>query len=228
MDVVADLTDLDGGFVSERLRQIGASFEVVDRDDLGRFDTRPAPDLLLLLGSTKTAHDPRLDDVVRSETRYVKAALDAGAPVMGICYGAQVMARALGGTSYAAAEPELGWRRVDTVDETLCPSGPWAQFHHDVFVAPPTARVLGTSWAGPQCFVDESRAARAIAWQFHPEVTADTFARWVAEGEPYDAWNVDPRDLVRQARTHEAASRRAAHALVDAALSYLRVPVATA
>lgn len=227
VDVVADASGRDGGFVAERLVALGAGLDVLDRDDLGGPGARPEPDLLLLLGSSKTAHDPRLDPVVRAETRYSLAALDAGVPVMAIGYGAQVLARALGGTSYAAAEPEIGWRRVDTVDAALCPRGPWAQFHEDVFVPPPTARVLGTSWYGPQCFVDESRAARAIAWQFHPEATAEAFAGWVSEGEPYDAWDVDPREVVRQARTRESASRRAAHGLVDAALSYLRVAVST-
>ncbi len=141
---------------------------------------------------------------------------------MGICYGAQLMARALGGTSWRADTAEVGWQRVDTVDDELCPEGPWAQLHSDVFAPPPTARVLGTSWRGAQCFIDDSLGARSIAWQFHPEVTAATYERWVNEGY-YGDGGVDEKDLIRQAYDNEARSRIAAHQLTDAALAHLGV-----
>ena len=92
-------------------------------------------------------------------------------------------------------DPELGWRRVDTIDSVLCPEGPWAQLHTDVFAVPPTARVLGTSWYGPQCFVDHSLGARSIAWQFHPEVTTETYSRWIDEDD----------DMIRAAGAEPAA-----------------------
>ena len=141
---------------------------------------------------------------------------------MGICYGAQLMARAFGGTSYRADEPELGWQRVDTIEHRLCPEGPWAQMHSDVFSPGPTSKVLGTSWRGPQCFIDDTFGARAIAWQFHPEVTAPTFERWVREAY-YGDTEVDAKDLIQQARDNAASSRNRAHDLVDSALDYLGV-----
>ena len=137
---------------------------------------------------------PKWKDVVEAESRFVRAALRAGTPVMGICYGAQLMARALGGTSWRADAPELGWQRVDTTDPVLCPEGPWGQMHKDVFSPGPTSRVIGTSWRGPQCIIDEAHGARAIAWQFHPEVTAPTYERWVPEGYYGDTGD-DPKEL---------------------------------
>ncbi len=187
------------------------------------------PSMLLLLGSAKGAHEPGNADVVKRESALARAALRADVPVMAICYGAQLLARALGGTSYEADDPELGWRRVDTIDSVLCPEGPWAQLHTDVFTAPPTARVLGTSWYGPQCFVDDSLGARSIAWQFHPEVTTETYSRWIDEDEDMiRAAGADPDELRRQALANAARSRNAAYQLTDDALEYLGVALSTA
>jgi GMP synthase-like glutamine amidotransferase len=220
--VVADAADKDGGHFHERLLQRGAELVELDRDDLPAYESIGESDLVFLLGSDKAAHEPRWKDVVESESAFVRTALRAGTPVMGICYGAQLMARALGGTSWRADAPELGWQRVDTTDPVLCPEGPWGQMHSDVFAPPPTSRVLGTSWRGPQCFIDDSLGARSIAWQFHPEVTAQTYERWVHEGYYGDS-GVDTKDLVRQAYAHAATSRNLAHALTDAALEHLGV-----
>ncbi len=228
LHVVADQTERDGGFVLERLVEHGAIPTFLDRDDLPTFPVDTPPDLVLLLGSQRSAHDPRHGDVVAHESAYVLAALASGVPIAAICYGAQLAARALGGTSYRADDPEIGWRRVDTEDPVLCPEGPWGQFHQDVAAPPPTSRVLGTSWAGPQCFVDDSLGGRLIAWQFHPEVTPQTFERWVRENESLvRSTGASPDDLVREGQERAAAYRNRAHALTDAALSYLRVDTKT-
>ena len=220
--VVADATDNDGGYVAEHLIQRGAELVPLDRDDLPTFDTIGGSDLLMLLGSDKSAHDETWIESVTAEIRLIRASLAAGTPVMGICYGVQVLARALGGTSWRADRPELGWQRVDTTDRGLCPEGPWGQMHNDVFSPGPTSRVIGTSWRGPQCIVDDSWGARAIGWQFHPEVTPTTYERWVAEGYYGDTGD-DPKELVRQARAWAPTTRNLAHALTDSALTYLRV-----
>lgn len=223
IQVVADDTDREGGYVVERLVELGGEVEWLDRDAL---PAGPAAGtgLLLLLGSERSAHEPRESEAVEAEEQLVRATLGSHVPVMAICYGAQIVARALGGTSYRAGEPEVGWRRVDTVDPVLCPEGPWGQFHEDVFSPPPTSRVLGSSWYGPQCFVDDEFGAPVIAWQFHPEVTPETFSRWV-EGSAglVRASGADPSELVRQALSQAARARNAAHRLVDAALDHLGV-----
>jgi GMP synthase-like glutamine amidotransferase len=220
--VVADATDNDGGYVTERLLERGGEITGLDRDDLPTFDTLDRSDLVLLLGSDRAAHEERWTHVVTAETILIRDALAAGTPVMGICYGAQVMARALGGTSWRADQPELGWTRVDTTDPVLCPEGPWGQMHRDVFAPGPTTRVIGTSWRGPQCIIDDSFGARAIAWQFHPEVTPTTYERWVDEAYFGDT-GVDPKDLVRQAHANAPKARNLAHTLTDSALTYLGV-----
>ena len=229
--VIADETDREGGYVTERLRQLGASVEFVDRGALPDRAELAAKgdrvDLLLLLGSHRSAHDPRHVHDVMAESDWVRDSLAAGTPVMGICFGAQLMARALGGHSYRMAEPEVGWVRVDSVDHVLCPVGPWGQFHHDTFVPPQNAEVLGSSWFGPQCFIEETHGAKAIAWQFHPEVVPEVYAQWVDEAKTtVRAAEADADELVREARRLAPQARTRAFALVDAALDYLDVEVA--
>lgn len=218
--VVADASDSDGGYVTERLVQHGGELHELDRDALPSFSTIGGSDLVLLLGSEKSAHEKKWSESVTAETLLIREALAAGTPIMGICYGAQLLARALGGTSWRADQPELGWSRVDTVDPVLCPPGPWGQMHSDVFAPGPMSRVLGTSWRGPQCIIDDDFGARAIAWQFHPEVTPPTYERWVREGY-YGDTGVDTKDLIRQAHANAPKSRNLAFALTDSALAYL-------
>ena len=220
--VVADNAGREAGFVGEQLENRGATLTYLERDELPAFSTLQNPAMLLLLGSDLAAHESKNVDLVETESELARNALDAGVPVMAICYGAQLLARALGGTSYRAAQPELGWRMVDTTNAALCPPGPWPQLHRDVFVAPPTAMLLGESPIGHQAFIDESRKARAIAWQFHPEFTAARFIRWVDEDvDYYEAAGADTRVLRDETREREAASREAAYQLTDAALDYL-------
>ena len=86
--VVADATDREGGFVVERIQQRGGALQWLDRDDLPAFVDLDEPRLLVLLGSHKSAHEPKYAGVVAAESALVRAALRADVPVMAICYGA--------------------------------------------------------------------------------------------------------------------------------------------
>lgn len=225
VDIVADADDSDPGFVGERLHdKHGADLVYRDRDKIRTGDT-PDADLVLLLGSARSAHAPEQSAVVEAEAELVRSALDSGVPVIGICYGAQLLAHALGGKVTASTQPEIGWYRLTSEDPKLCPPGPWTQFHSDAFVSPPLARVLGTSPAGCQGFADDSRVARALGWQFHPEVTPTRFITWVERLRTYcELHGADPDELIAAAREHEKALREAAYALTDAAITWLHAP----
>ncbi len=221
--VCDDRAGREPGFVGERLEARGADLHLVDRLTIPVFDSLLRPDLVVLLGSYLSAHEPVNADVVTAESRFVLAALDTGVPVMAICYGAQLLARALGGTSFRNAVPELGWNMVDTDDPLLCPSGPWAQLHKDGFEAAPTSTVLATSAAGQQCFIDSSRAGRAIAWQFHPEVPVEVLNGWIdQDADYYESHGSDTVGLKAQTRAREPLSRTAGHTLTDNALNWLQ------
>jgi GMP synthase-like glutamine amidotransferase len=175
---IANREDADLGFVGERLYAHGARFQTVMRDELARLSAPDAgADLVVLLGSDWSVYDPRHHDAVAAEQALVRRAGATGLPVLAICYGAQLVASTLGMTVTRAAVPEIGWGRVQTRDEVLCPPGPWFQLHLDSWTGGRGPATIAHSPAGPQAF----RTGRTLAVQFHPEVTAETARRWLHE-----------------------------------------------
>lgn len=222
--VVGDKGDDDPGFVGERLVELGATLVPLDRDVLPDSDVLDGADLLLLLGSARSAHDPAASDAVVAESWLVRVALDEQIPVLGICYGAQLLALTLEGEVMPAPQAEVGWFEVDSRDPVLCPPGPWLQFHSDAVTPPPGVRVLGTSPAGCQGFAHEMGGERALAWQFHPETTPTELARWLDSCRDWVLEHgADPGHIQAQADERAESTRAAAYDLTDAALHWLRV-----
>jgi GMP synthase-like glutamine amidotransferase len=218
---VADNADRDLGLLGEFAVDHGMRVRYLDRATVSG-TTGFAADLLILLGSNRSAHEPRNAANVAAETALIRGALASGIPVIGICYGAQVLARALGGSSERGTIPECGWTPVFSSDEALCPSGSWGQMHHDVIVPAPKSAVIGWSSAGPQAFIDESQGARAIGWQFHPELTLDTFERWL--GSHYSgSEDSDVGETLAHAAVEFRRSAPRAASLFRAAFQYLHV-----
>jgi GMP synthase (glutamine-hydrolysing) len=149
---------------------------VVVRMDRG--ERPPAPSgfaRLVTLGSERAADD----DAVpwQADERAALAAADAaGVPILGVCFGAQSLARALGGAVRRAARPELGWVSVGTRAPHVIDDGPWMAWHDDELLPPPGAEILAANASGVQAY----RAGLHVGIQFHPEVTAEILAGWDA------------------------------------------------
>jgi len=95
-------------------------------------------------------------------------------PILGVCFGAQALAAALGGTVSRAPRPEIGWHYVET-DASWISRGPWFQWHSDRFTVPDGATELARSALAPQAF----RHGRSLGVQFHPEVDGDIVSDWL-------------------------------------------------
>lgn len=219
--VVANSTDADPGYVGERFEDRGFALGTVLRDRLETPTEVPAGvSAVLLLGSQWSVHTPVHPGALESECALVRSALGTGVPVLALCYGAQVVAHACGGQVSAAAKPEVGLVFVDSVDEGLVPTGPWAAFHVDVVQPPPRARVVARNQCGTQAFL----LPGVLAVQFHPEVRPETLEDW-SQRLPalLEAAGVDRSDLVAEARARDSQARAAAHALVDAFLDSVAV-----
>jgi GMP synthase-like glutamine amidotransferase len=217
--VVASAIDADAGFVGDRLQQRGYLLRTVIRDGGGVPTTIAAaghPDLVVLLGSEWSVHAPVERDSLEAECALVRSARAAQTPVLGLCYGAQVLAQAFGGSVTPARQPEIGFVEVDTSDPVLVPAGPWTAFHVDVLEPPADATVVARNECGVQAFV----LPGALGVQFHPEVRPDVLDDWSRRFPDLmlDA-GLQRAEVVAQAREREDDSRTAAYALVDAFLS---------
>ena len=140
----------------------------------------------------------------------MRKAIDADVPVLGLCFGGQMLARALGAEVFRRTKSEIGWLPVRSTDPELVPDGPWFQWHFDSFTVPPGATLIAESDVGPQAFV----AGRSLGLQFHPEVTTQIMDDWVrAYRHELDGDGVDPDDAPRgdeAPRGREPAERVAA------------------
>jgi GMP synthase (glutamine-hydrolysing) len=140
--------------------------------------------VLVFGGAMHPDEDARLD-WLEPEVDWLRDAVRADVPLLGVCLGAQLIARAAGAGVGRAEESEVGWLavelteagRTDPVLGALPPRFEAFQWHHYTFVVPDGGAELAASSACPQAFV--VGGARGI--QFHAEVTREIVESWVAQ-----------------------------------------------
>jgi GMP synthase-like glutamine amidotransferase len=173
------------GIVGEALADRGFEISVLEMaksmDDptfTGEFPDLTDVDLLLPMGSIWSVYDDEhLETWIGRELDMLRTADADGTPVWGICFGAQALAAAHGGQVVRSGIPELGFSEIDTLDDERVPSGPWMQWHYDVFTVPDDAELLATTDAGPQVFT----LRKNLATQFHPEVDVSMIDVWESQ-----------------------------------------------
>ncbi|MEZ5215091.1 MAG: gamma-glutamyl-gamma-aminobutyrate hydrolase family protein [Ilumatobacteraceae bacterium] len=209
--VIGNRGDSDPGFIGRRFEELGASLDPWERE----LDEWPPPeellagvDHLVLLGSEWSVYWPEHAGPVERESQLARAAVAAGVPVLGICYGAQLLAHALGGAVGPAATPEIGWYTVDPVGDhplhAVLTPGPWMQWHSDVIDPPPGAAVLARSPVGVQAWTSPG----VLAVQFHPEVTPTMVEQWSDGSHELVEFRPGPG---RTPRTHRPGGGRRSH-----------------
>ena len=205
------------GFIGDAFEARGAALVVHLLPDDGPLPALDGVDHIVVLGAESSVNDQ--DPWSAAELAWLRAADQAGVPVLGICFGAQAMCAALGGRVEAMARKEIGWTLVDSVDPGLIPAGPWLEFHGDRCLPPATASVLARNDAGVQAF----RLGRHLAFQFHPEVDGPQLKRWLDAGGAKDAerLGLDPDQFLADTIREEPAARERADRLVAAALGLL-------
>jgi GMP synthase (glutamine-hydrolysing) len=151
-------------------------------DDLDAEDAL-APDLLVMLGGPIGAYEESLYPFLAGELRLLERRLAAGRPTLGLCLGAQLMARALGARVYFSGRKEIGWGAL-----SLTPAGkasclrhldgtPVLHWHGDTFELPTGAVHLAASEITPhQAF---AWGGAALALQFHAEACGPGIERWL-------------------------------------------------
>ncbi len=208
-----------GGYVNQWLEERGAEQDIY-RIDVEQRAAEPRDyDMIVSLGSEFAAFDDSIPWLPR-ESQLLCEAVEGDVPVLGICFGGQLLARVMGGRSFRSEIAEIGWLPVRSSEPAMVGEGPWFQWHFDTFTLPPGAELIADSSAGPQAYT----IGRSLGVQFHPEVTPEIMDAWVAAyRHELDQEGVDPDRLLSETYERADDTRAAAYRLFDGFLDRARI-----
>ncbi len=167
---------------------------------------------VVTMGASPSVNDGDIRWWFEDELALLRDADENHVPVLGVCFGAQALAVALGGSVKQASVPEIGWFTVETRDESLIEAGPWFEWHVDAIDPPPEATVLASTRVGAQAYV----IGPHLAVQFHPEVTEVEVGAWSADDHAtLAALGLRADDLVAETRARSTEARARAGRLFD-------------
>ncbi|PTA70042.1 MULTISPECIES: glutamine amidotransferase [unclassified Stenotrophomonas] len=181
-------------------------------------DPAETADLLLVLGGPISVNDVGLYPFLDDSIALLQRRLLQQRPTLGICLGAQLMARALGAQVAPSGGKEIGFSPLLLTDEgqrspLLALQGiPVLHWHGEAFELPAGARRLACT---PACRHQAFAIGHhALALQCHPELDARQFERWlIGHTLELAQAGIDPNDLRAQARRYGAPLAAAATAM---------------
>jgi GMP synthase (glutamine-hydrolysing) len=175
----------DLGLLAPIMRREGweVSFKDVATDDLVH-DALADTELLIVLGGPIGAYETDAYPFLTSELALIEYRLARDLPVLGICLGSQLMAKALGSRVFAGAVKEIGWGRVELTEAGAASClGPLGEddavvlhWHGDSFDLPSGAQRLASN----RHYENQAFAYRrnALALQFHLEADPRRLEQW--------------------------------------------------
>ena len=215
MTLVACLHHLAQPFLGLAEAPLRAAGLELDERDVAGGDALPSlseVDAIVSFGGAQSAVGP--DPSLVPEIALLREAAHAGVPVLGICLGGQLLARALGAEVRRSPSRTVAWHELQPEQPDPIFAAPVHALHwnEDVFDLPEGAvELLGPRREGVEAF-----RFGECAWgvQFHPEVDAATLERWYAT---YGAWlgeaGVEEAEARAQDRRHLAAQEAQAERL---------------
>lgn len=177
-----------GGLFETVAEELGHRHERWHAPD-GRHEDDPAPyDAIMVFGGAMHPDQDAEHPWLPGEADFIRAALDERVPMLGVCLGSQLIARAAGAEIGPARAAEVGWCSVEILDDGLAdpvlgvlpPRVDAFQWHYYTFDVPAGATLLASSEAANQAY---RIADHAWAIQFHAEVTRAMVEAWLVDGE---------------------------------------------
>jgi GMP synthase (glutamine-hydrolysing) len=173
------------GLIEYCLNQKRVPYRVLSLDLGAPF---PEPDdfsHIVLLGGPMNVYEEDRYPFLKHEDLFIKEAIQRGKSILGICLGAQLMAKALGAKVFKAPVKEVGWYDVsltrialrDPLFSDLPRTFPVFQWHEDTFEIPKAGKLIATS--SPIAHQAFRYGENAYGLQFHLEVTEEMITEWV-------------------------------------------------
>ena len=165
----------DIGLLDESLSGLG-EYLFAYREDPFSWRNIDNVDLFVHLGSSWSVYWASVQTQVDSEVSLMRHSIERGVPVLGICFGAQMLSHACGGVVERGKKTEIGWHDVVAPEVHSVLAGRWMQWHYDSFTAPRGFDVLAINEAGVQAI----RRGRSFGVQFHPEANEPIVSKWMS------------------------------------------------
>jgi len=166
---------------------------------------------VVIMGGPMNVYEEDQYPFLRNEDLFIKEAIQRGRAILGICLGAQLIAKALGAKVFKAPAKEIGWYDVsltrvgsqDPLFSNLPKKFPVFQWHEDTFEIPRGGQLIATS--SPVSHQAFRYGETAYGLQFHLEVTKEMIREWLeADGDEHQKLEI----LTQTEKTIESYKQR--------------------
>ena len=210
--IVANQSYSHLGMLEDTIGGLGRQV-TLSREDSGSWRDVDGADLFIHLGSSWSVYWASIRKQVDAEVSLLRHAAERGVPVLGVCFGAQVLSHAFGGVVERGKKTEIGWHDVVAPAANSVFAGRWMQWHYDSFSAPNGFDVLAINDAGVQAI----RRGRSLGVQFHPEANEAVVTKWM-EGDgvaELAALGISPSALLEETRREVSRTTVATRELIE-------------
>jgi GMP synthase-like glutamine amidotransferase len=178
--------DVEGpGLIEHCLKQEKIPYQILNLKPSVRFPKLEDITHIVLLGGPMNVYEEDRYPFLREEDLFIKEAIQRGKAILGICLGAQLIAKALGAKVFKAPVKEIGWYDVsltkigvqDPLFSGLPKTFPVFQWHEDTFEIPKSGKLIATS--SPVSHQAFRYGEKVYGLQFHLEVTEEMIQEWI-------------------------------------------------
>ncbi|MBF0504883.1 MAG: type 1 glutamine amidotransferase [Candidatus Omnitrophica bacterium] len=190
MILIVKHIDIEGpGTLGDFLKARKEPFQIIELGEGERIPPDPRVfSGVVVLGGPMNVYEEDIYPFLKEENNFIQNVLNDGVPFLGICLGAQLLAKAAGALVVRSPVKEIGWYHITLTPEGktdplfagFCPQDPVYQWHGDMFQIPLGGKLLAVAEGCPHQAIKVG--SNAYGLQFHIEITDKSIQEW---GEKY-------------------------------------------